>query len=131
MKRYWDSSALADALHDGAVEKLALEPDQFTRPHTLAETFSTLTGGRLGFQYLADDAAAMIREITYGMKFVELDPGEILSALDEAQKRGVRGGRIHDWLRTRAARKSGAAELLTDNFADFEGLADGLKIVAP
>lgn len=50
MKRYWDSSALIDALHDHRVEKLAREPGQFTRPHTLAETFATLTNGKLGIQ---------------------------------------------------------------------------------
>jgi len=73
MKRYWDASALVDALHDPRVEQKALEPDQWTRAHALAETFSTLTGGRLGFQYLPDDAAALVREITVGMNFVELD----------------------------------------------------------
>jgi hypothetical protein len=52
MKRYWDASALGDALHDPRVEQKALEPDQWTRVHTLAETFSTPTGGRLGIQYL-------------------------------------------------------------------------------
>lgn len=64
MKRYWDASALIDALHDSRVEQKALEDDQWTRMHTLAEVFSTLTGGRLGFQYLAEDAAALIREIS-------------------------------------------------------------------
>ena len=57
MKRYWDASALIDAIHDSRVEAKAQEPGQVTRVHTLAEVFSTLTGGRLGFQYLADDAA--------------------------------------------------------------------------
>ena len=131
MKRYWDSSALIDALHDSRIEKLALEPGQFTRLHALSEAFSTLTGGRLGFQYLPDDAAAMLREITGTMKFVELEPAEILKALDEAQERGVRGGRVHDWLHARAAKKAGVEQLLTDNFADFAGLEDGFDITAP
>src|SRR5260370_37093891 len=101
MKRYWDASALVDALHDARVEQKVLEPDQWTRTHTLAETFSTLTGGRLGFQYLPDDAAALIREISAGMHFVELSPEETLAALEAAQARGVRGGRVHDWLHAR------------------------------
>jgi hypothetical protein len=131
MKRYWDASALVDALHDPRVEQQALEPDQWTRAHALAETFSTLTGGRLGFQYLPDDAAALIREITAGMNFVELDAAETLTALDAAQKRGVRGGRVHDWLHARAAQKAKVAELLTDNFADFAGLEDGFSVSPP
>ena len=110
MKRYWDSAALILALHDSRVEKLAREADQFTREHTLAESFSTLTGGRLGFQYPPDDAAALLREITAEMKFVRLEPPEILDALDQAQKMGIRGGRVHDYLHARAA--AGASQFL-------------------
>ena len=131
MKRYWDASALVDALHDPRVEQKALEPDQWTRAHALAETFSTLTGGRLGFQYLPDDAAALIREVAAGMAFIELDAAETLTALEAAQKLGVRGGRVHDWLHARAARKAGVAELLTDNLADFAGLEDGFSVLRP
>jgi len=131
MKRYWDASALIDALHDSRVEQKALEPGQWTRPHALAETFATLTGGRLGFRYLPDDAAALIRELTQTINFVELDAAETLAALDVAQQRGVRGGRVHDWLHARAAQKAGVAELLTDNLSDFAGLEDGFSSMAP
>jgi predicted nucleic acid-binding protein len=131
MKRYWDTSAIIDALHDARVEALARLPGQVTRSHTLAEAFSTLTGGRLGFQYLAADAADMIKEITSGFEFVELSATEIQTALARAQKAGVRGGRVHDWLHAVAAKKANAAELLTDNLTDFAGLADGCKIVKP
>lgn len=131
MKRYWDASALIDALHDLRVERKALEPDQWTRAHALSETFATLTGGRLGFRYLPDDAAALIRELTKEMNFVELDAAETLGALDIAQQRGVRGGRVHDWLHARAAQKAGVAELMTDNLTDFDGLEDGFAVLAP
>jgi hypothetical protein len=131
MKRYWDASALIDALHDSRVEQKALEPEQWTRPHALAETFATLTGGRLGFRYLPDDAAALIRELTQTINFVELNPAETLAALDVAQQRGVRGGRVHDWLQARAAQKAGVEELLTDNLGDFAGLEDGFSSMAP
>jgi hypothetical protein len=131
MKRYWDASALIDAFHDSRVEQKVLEPDQWTRAHALTETFSTLTGGKLGFRYLPDDAAALIRELTQGMNFVELDARETLKALDIAQQRGVRGGRVHDWLHAYAARKAGVAELVTDNLSDFAGLEEGFLLVAP
>ena len=62
MKRDWDSSVLLDELEDSRIERRAHEPGQWTRPHTLAEMFSILTGGRLGFQYCPDDATAMIRD---------------------------------------------------------------------
>jgi hypothetical protein len=73
----------------------------------------------------------LIREISAGMNFVELDAGETLSALEAAQTRGVRGGRVHDWLHARAAEKAKVAVLLTDNFADFAGLEDGFSVVPP
>lgn len=131
MKRYWDASALVDALHDSRVENLALEPDQWTRSHALVEAFSALTGGRLGVRYLADDAAELLREISTGMHFVELDASETLAALAMAQRRGVCGGRVHDWLHARAAHKARVSELLTDNLPDFVGLEDGFAISPP
>lgn len=131
MKRYWDASALIDAIHDVRIEQMALEPEQFTRPHALAEAFSQLTGGRLPVKYLADDAAALISELTEDFSFVELSASEVKKALESAQARGVSGGRVHDWLHAVAAKKAGVKELLTDNFADFHGLEDGFEVVAP
>ena len=131
MKRYWDSSALVDALEDSRIEALALELEQFTRTHTLAEVFSTITGGRLGYKYHPEDAAALIAELTASMNFVELDAKEVQAALEIAHKRGVRGGQVHDLLHATAAEKAGVEVVLTDNITDFTNLVDGLKIAPP
>ncbi|MBU6409755.1 MAG: hypothetical protein KGR98_05145 [Verrucomicrobia bacterium] len=131
MKRYWDASALIDAIHDSRVEKMALEPDQWTRPHALSEVFSQLTGGRLPAKYLADDAAALIEEVTEDFSFVELSAQDVKKALSQAQAMGVRSGRVHDWLQAVAARIARVAELLTDNMADFAGLDKGFTVAAP
>ena len=131
MKRYWDSSALLGAFWDSRIENLAREPGQWTRSHTLAEMFSTLTGGRLGAQFNPADAAQIIRELTENMKFVDLTAAELQAALDAAEKLGVRGGRIHDWVHACAAKKAGVELLVTENFSDFAGLDDGFKIAAP
>ena len=48
-----------------------------------------------------------------------------------AERRGVTGGRVHDWLHARAAKKAGVTELFTDNLRDFAGLEDGFSVVAP
>ena len=120
-----------DALHDSRIEALLLEPGQWIRPHTLAEAFSTLTGGRLGFRYLPDDAAALLVEISQGLNYVELDAAETILALREAQAHGVRGGRIHDWLHARAAAKAKVQVLLTDNLSDFAGLETDFQLAAP
>ncbi len=91
MKRYWDSSALVDALHDESIRQATRQPEQFTRLHALTEVFSTLTGGRLGFRYLPEEAAAMIRDLVLGFQFVELTDVEVQQALMDAGRRGVRG----------------------------------------
>jgi predicted nucleic acid-binding protein len=131
VRRYWDSSALVDALEDSRIEALASEEEQFTRSHALAEVFSTITGGRLGYKYHAEDAAALIAELTASMNFVELDPKEVQTALDIAHKRGVRGGQIHDLLHATAAKKARVEVLLTDNITDFTNLADGFRVAPP
>ncbi|HEV2391069.1 MAG TPA: PIN domain-containing protein [Verrucomicrobiae bacterium] len=131
MRRYWDSSALLDAFFESRIESLVREPDQWTRPHTLAEMFSALTGGRLGGQFHPADASAIVRELTETMNFVELDAKEVQAALDSADKHGVRGGNVHDWMHATAAKKAGAIVLLTDNSTDFQNLADGFAVEAP
>lgn len=130
MKRYWDTSALVNALHDARLEQKILELDQWTRPHSLVEAFSTLTGGRLGFKYAPEDAAAMLKEIAIGLNFTELDAHHTLAALALAKKHGIRGGRVHDWMHARAAAKAGVSILVTDNLADFAGTEDGFKLAS-
>lgn len=131
MKRYWDSSALLDAFWESRIEKLVHETDQWTRPHTLTEMFSTLTGGRLGGQFSPADAAAIIQELTADMNYVDLSAKEIQAALDSADKRGVRGGNVHDWIHAVAARKARVDTLLTDNFTGFQNLAEGFTVQRP
>ncbi len=53
---------------------------------------------------------------------------ETLAALKQARKRGVRGGRVHDFLHALAAEKSGAKKLLTLDRNDFDQLVDAVKI---
>lgn len=38
---------------------------------------------------------------------------------------------VHDWMHARAAKKAGVTVLLTDNFTDFQNLADGFTVEAP
>ncbi len=77
------------------------------------------------------DASALNRELTQTMNFVELDAAETLAAMEIAQRLGVHGGRVHDWLHARAAKKAEVAELITDNLSDFAGLEDGFISKAP
>lgn len=88
--------------------------------HGLAETFSTLTGGRKGFQMRPSVATAVLEEdYVPCITFASLTPSETLRALRDAEGRGVRGGAVFDYLHLVAARKMKAARLYTLNISNF------------
>jgi predicted nucleic acid-binding protein len=47
---------------------------------------------------------------------------DVLTAFQEARKKGVQGGRVHDYLHALAAEQSGAKKLLTLDKNDFKDL---------
>jgi hypothetical protein len=132
MKRvYWDTSALILALEDAKVRQSLAGADSVTRPHTLAELFSTLTGGRLNYQCTPDQAWELIENLIADLSLVDLTAREMRQALSEAGHHGVRGGRVHDYLHARTAGKCKAVCLMTLNLSDFEGLCPGIQLTAP
>jgi predicted nucleic acid-binding protein len=70
----------------------------------------------------------MVNNLAQDLDFVDLTAQEVLNALKQARKRGVRGGRVHDFLHAVAAEKSGASQLLTLDENDFESLVDSVKV---
>ena len=97
------------------------QPGLHMRPHAISESFSTLTGGRLGERLPADEVARAIeRTILPRVSTVNLTSAEHLAAIREAQSRGVRGGAIYDYLHLVAARKIGAERLYTLDVDDFQ-----------
>lgn len=125
MKSALDSSVIVSALcagdpdHD-ACRKVLLSGRHSVLAHAFTETFSTLTGGRLGFRVPASDAAALLRQqIAPKLREVQLDPAGLLAAFEEAEARGVRGGAIYDYLHLVAARQAGAKRFFTLNLSDF------------
>ncbi len=91
--------------------------------HALLETFSTLTGGRLGIKVDADLAAQLLSEtILPRVRIIELSGEELLAALRQARKHGVRGGGVYDFMHLIAARKALATTLYTLNLSDFQHL---------
>jgi predicted nucleic acid-binding protein len=123
---YWDTSALVEALQSHGVRDRLETAGGWTRPHALAEVFSTLTGGRLGFRCQPDDAFRMIGELAGSVELVELGGDDTLAALSVCQESGVRGGLVHDFLHAAAAEKAGAGRILTLNERDF--LSFGCRI---
>ena len=89
--------------------------------HAFLETFSTLTGGRLGIKVDADFAARLLTEtVLPRVQVVEISADELLASLRLAKKQGVRGGAVYDFMHLVAARKAGATVLYTLNIADFQ-----------
>ena len=128
MKAYWDSSALVEASADLVLRRRLRNEGGVSRTHALAETFSALTAGNLSLRLEADAAAQTVENLAKDLDFVDLTPQETLKALKQARKRGVRGGRVHDFLHAVVAEKSGLSELLTLDENDFELLSDSLII---
>jgi predicted nucleic acid-binding protein len=130
MKIYWDSSALIAALHNPRMRSRIRPGENGTRPHSVAEVFSTLTKG-VNFRYSPDDAAKMAEDLARDLDFVELSAADAISALRKAKSLGVRGARVHDLMHAEAALKYGADRLLTLDQAGFGTLNLGVQISAP
>jgi predicted nucleic acid-binding protein len=127
VKAYWDSSALVQTTVGADLNTRLTEEGGFTRTHALTETFSALTG-RLSIRLDANAAAKTIKAMARYLEFVDLSPGEILEGLSHARNRGVRGGRVHDYVHALAAAKSGASALLMMDRNDFDSLVPRLSI---
>lgn len=124
MKTYWDTSAIVLALTDANLRERLADGHAVTRTHTLAELFSALTKGTGEIRLSATDAAAMVASVATDLAFVDLTSKEVLLTLEKANKKGVRGGRVHDLLHAAAADKANVARLLTADQNDFLGLAE-------
>jgi predicted nucleic acid-binding protein len=122
MRPYWDSSALIEACQSMVLRARLHREGGLTRTHALAEAFSTLTGGNLAFRLDADATAQTIANLAGELAFHDLTAAEVLIALQGARKKGVRGGRVHDYLHAQAAEKAGAKKLLTLDKNDFKDL---------
>jgi len=126
MRAYWDSSALVQSLVNSSLQLRLKRDGGFTRAHALAETFSTLTGNP-ATRIDADTVAEFISDLAADLDFVELTGPEVLKALKSARQKGVRGGRVHDYLHAVAAEKCGAKTILTLDKNGFAGIT-GLQI---
>lgn len=124
MKAYWDTSALVEATTDQELRSRLKREQPYTRTHSLAEAFSALTGGNLGIRLAADDAATTLQNLAEDLELVELDKADVLTAFKAARMKGVRGGRIHDYLHAVAAEKQKATQFVTLDRNDFAGLTD-------
>jgi len=129
MKTYWDSSALVEAAGNDVLRRRLAENGGVTRTHTMAEVFSTLTGRHAGGRVTADKAAGIVAELSADLDFEELTAPEVLRALAQAETKGVRDGRVHDYLHAVAAQKGRAGLILTADKHGFDGLFPSVELV--
>jgi hypothetical protein len=119
MRVYWDSSALLNALAAQAVLSRLDQGEHVTRSHGYIEAFHHLSGRGLPLKdgrrlaVTPADAARMIRNLSRKVPARDLDQEQTLKALDDAQRRGVMGRMVHDWMHARAAKLAGADLVLT------------------
>ena len=125
MSALLDSSVLVAALASDELKHaeclaLLLKGGNCIYSHALLETFSTLTGGKLGVRVTADFAARMLSEtVLPRVNVIELSSAENIAALAIAQSRGVRGGGVYDYMHLVAAKKANVTVIHTLNLDDF------------
>jgi len=126
---FLDSSVLLASLdpdepEHAACDKLVAAGHHHIYSHALSEVFSTLTGGRLGRRLTPAVAAGLIKESLLPFVTVQALTGkDLMLALQDCERRGVRGGAVYDWMHLAAARKAGAEVFFTLNMRDFQALA--------
>ena len=127
--RYKSSStgiapALVETIRHASLRQRLKQEGGITRSHSLAEVFSALTGGNINLRVGIGPVQRQndCRDLAKELSFFDLAPADVLMALKEAKEKGVRGGRVHDYLHAIAAEKAGVKELLTLDRNDFVGL---------
>lgn len=134
MKTYFDSSALVAAMveteahYAEALAALADVADGFTSTHAIAETFATLTGGRMETQLTPNEAMQFIdTNVVKRLSILELSLDDYEQAIVRSQAVGARGGAIFDMLHLEAARRGNARRIFTINLRHFQVFAPDLK----
>jgi predicted nucleic acid-binding protein len=116
--------------HGAALTALASSVDGFTSTHAIAETFATLTSGRLEVQLTPAEAAQVIdANIIQRLQVVGLGLSDYRQAMRTSQMVGARGGAIFDMLHLQAARRGSAKRILTINVRHFQVFAPDLKSI--
>jgi predicted nucleic acid-binding protein len=135
MIEFFDTTVLVAAMvedekrHEACAEALEAADHGYASAHSIAECYATLTGGRLGLQLSAADAARLIRyNLQERLSIVSLSAAEHFKLLDQAGPVGARGGAIYDFLLLACARKVKAERIYTLNERHFAALAPDLAV---
>jgi predicted nucleic acid-binding protein len=134
VKIYFDTSALIAAMieeeghHQAALKALSDCEQGFTASHTLAEVFSTLTGGRLEVQLSPKEAGQIVEaNVIQRLQILNLTVDDYKLAMQNSESVGARGGAVYDMLHLQAARRGKANRILTINVRHFQIFAPDLR----
>lgn len=102
----------------------------FLAAPAIAEAYAVLTRLPPPHRLSAKDAWSLLSQnFQRRGKTVSLDAAEYWSAIEEAQGRGIAGGRFYDFLIGCCARKCQAKTILTFNVEDFQAIApEGIQV---
>ena len=92
--------------------------------HSIAETFSVLTGRR---GWRPSDAFQILKSNTAPLQKITLPPNALLSVLEHAEEHGIRGGAVYDALILACARKAKPSVIWTLNTHHFHLFAPDLS----
>jgi predicted nucleic acid-binding protein len=87
--------------------------------HSLAETYSTLTGMRGARRFSPDEAILFLEGFESWFEVIELGTSEYLSTIEACGSLGITGAAVYDALIGKCAIKAGASVLYTWNVKDF------------
>lgn len=131
MSHFFDTSILVAAFDDEDIDHQRALPvflrhaeNAVIATHTLAETFSILTGRRA---WRPRDASLILRTNTAPIAKVNLTPREYLLVIEQAENAGIRGGAIYDALILACARRAKATAIWTFNSRHFLLFAPDLR----
>ncbi len=133
MKVFFDTSALIAVMledevsHREADAEFEAAIEIWISTHSIAECFSTLTGGRRKSRLTPQEALEVITTtLNDRVHLLPLTRADYEAALAAAAGVGARGGAIYDVLLLTCARRSGAARILTLNHRHFVSFAPDL-----
>ena len=124
-----------DVAHEEAARAWRNAKRRAMYAHGLLEAFSILTGGRHPAALAPAEAAVLIlSNMKAGkVKVVQLDAAELLGLLARAERSGVRGAAVYDYMHVCAARQAATDRIITLNVRHFLAIAPDLggRIIHP
>jgi predicted nucleic acid-binding protein len=129
---YLDTSALVRAW------RMQITPQGFTRAHSVAEFYATLTRGltvtvgtiKTRVIFTPAETSVGAKEVFSKMTFRDLNGKQALTELEFAAKDNVQSANIHDWMHAAVAKETGCEAIVTTNPKHFK-LVTKLRLVDP